>query len=530
MEAARETDPTDVLDFNLMDLEMARRKRRREAEPEEELPDLPELPLEAQLRIVEQAEKQQRGADPRAVTELIRAYRDAYQMWLTGRLAKLEDPPSIFTLALARLFVSPRFKLLTSLPGRATEQIVKAWDRKENFLILFRLEETLDEAEENILNKSVWQMGYASRPDVEMGTSEGMIKLDIHYLSTVPMAAHFPAARPSEIELQLDEDSTYADAIERDQGVSLFAEELEPGDVRYHMRELILYGQADPMIAQSAADELVEQTRFIVQSWYDLFFMDGRRDRPELATPTQLAWRNKVFFIRVEETMWSTGDTLEIGVVYKTGPGSDPIFTSAYTTVDTLVDNVRVNAVKDTEKQARKELSGQLKYTVFVRWSPRISVVVYDTETGWNMEMGGTIFAETAKALDRIPDQAFGGLLRDEAWGYNFTTYFGDSPRLGGSTGILIIPAPWFFHILANPHAHVLRFNRAKFRFTYDFWESAGVHPTILSTGFILAHQPYEMIYLQDDIGSEDLDIMTLLQKRDIPKRATAKLPAVCVS
>ena len=129
------------------------RERSREDEEEEEKEKdqsiMNALPPEIQLMLIEQLEKANRNVKitpSSKLNEVSRIWRLLYYSWKSSKGKKLEHEFPNFdemTLAMTRLFISPRFKLISSMQWPAVHEILSL---SLNFI--------------NEKNKNICRMGY----------------------------------------------------------------------------------------------------------------------------------------------------------------------------------------------------------------------------------------------------------------------------------------------------------------------------------------------------------------------------------
>jgi len=110
------------------------RERSREDEEEEEKEKdqsiMNALPPEIQLMLIEQLEKANRNVKitpSSKLNEVSRIWRLLYYSWKSSKGKKLEHEFPIFdeiSLAMTRLFISPRFKLISSMQWPAVHEIL----------------------------------------------------------------------------------------------------------------------------------------------------------------------------------------------------------------------------------------------------------------------------------------------------------------------------------------------------------------------------------------------------------------------
>ena len=112
------------------------------AELAEEVGEAPidALPREIQAALIEAAESAHRELVPAPRSrwgEVSSLYRELTEDWRRGRVIQLESAPDRFTLDDARLFVSPRFKLLSALSPPIAIDILLAYAQRSALETLF---------------------------------------------------------------------------------------------------------------------------------------------------------------------------------------------------------------------------------------------------------------------------------------------------------------------------------------------------------------------------------------------------------
>ncbi|HKZ40358.1 MAG TPA: hypothetical protein VJ044_05310, partial [Candidatus Hodarchaeales archaeon] len=107
-------------------------------------------------------------------------------------------------------------------------------------------------------------------------------------------------------------------------------------------------------------------------------------------------------------------------------------------------------------------------------------------------------------------------------WGYQMSFYIPAPSRY--VSGLLIIPLPWLF-FLYNPNihsGHAPYISLFEYRFMLDPRIMA-IH-RLPGTGRILAFQPYECMFLMDQLPPEETERLALLQQPDIQERAPSQI------
>ncbi|HKZ39703.1 MAG TPA: hypothetical protein VJ044_02005, partial [Candidatus Hodarchaeales archaeon] len=107
-------------------------------------------------------------------------------------------------------------------------------------------------------------------------------------------------------------------------------------------------------------------------------------------------------------------------------------------------------------------------------------------------------------------------------WGYQMSFYLPAPSRW--DKGLLIIPLPWLF-FLYNPDIPIDRIILSKYQFDLDLTIMA-IH-RLPGTGRILAFQPYECIFLMDQLPPEETERLALLQRPEIKERARSQILAL---
>ena len=509
----------DVIDRAMLAGDRAAKRARAD-----EVSETPELPLEMQMQIVEAVEAGQRGAVPEPASTVVRAartWRDAYEAWKRDRAAQMENPPSVISLTRARLFVSPRFKLISEMPWAAVRQILAAYR---------------DAAERKI-----------SGSDKDTGP---------HVLAFVALEGDDPVDRPRWTMFLLngfrsdDDDVVIADAIEQRRkpiafGHAVHFEWNEGVEVmfsaggRARVADRLGHREFDESRAALEASARAQATtgatliygrifvtisfdasgpgmKSVLRSLSNAFFDPPKPNAPP--SDGMLSWKNKIVVLQVYEIRNRSVGVMEVSVSLGSVDGPHLSISGGIAGTSTI-EQVTTRAIDRAREILSSEMSS-LDQRWFVRasWNNGAVVGIYDSQEGYLVD-------RRAIAHDVLPQMLASGIepalrpLDRPEWGYEMTMHVRESPYLGRS-GLMIMPAPWFFRLAENAEPGKLEFAFGTVEYREKF-----VAMFALESSHIQAYQRPELLFLSDEMDSDEireLSDLTMLQRRDIPERATA--------
>ena len=532
--------PMDAIDEALRTGE---KRRRVEIEEEEELREpMAELSVEMQLQLVETVEASQRSVLPSPPARLIesaRIWRLIYEAWREDRTAKMESPSKLLSLAQARLFVSPRFKLITSMHWSAASQILEAHaaildrdaDPPEPFPVL-----ALYRARFVSGDRGQWMiLSLIKTVDREEETRDGLavvtaITFDVHHLTRIEGG--------SVSTLALVKRTT------RFSELGTFGSNSGSTD-RVELEDVLIYNRGRAFLGPTAYAKLIIPD--ILGAMMSRFMLDySRFERP---TPGMLSWKNSVILVHasampVLETSPELGDRyhgdLRVDMYFlerSSESGEEEKVTvrvsvSPAMTIAGLNGTAIGDAIKTlSRKRSRAGLGpgpARIQNALYRRtevvWVNDALMPLFDSRKlgspGGAFELPPTGNArEILRArAETIEEPALESLAEYDEWGYAMTKFL--PPIREMTAGMLIMPVPWFFFFARNALS-----NDTIVTSSHIFlYQVNTITSAILDSSHVLAHQPYEMIFLPDDIEGADLNDLTMLQRRNIKERATAPL------
>ena len=562
---------------NLMGLLAAEERRKRsrterdedEEREEEKEPDLiPELPIEMQLAIVKRAELGRSGAVPEPSDRLIevsKIWHEVYTAWRAGRALKMEHRPDLISLDTARLFISPRFKLISEMQWPAVREILGAYTKHASaeiddeftsvpILVLYRATPTQHE------RAWEWNLGFIE------SMSEATDDRIIHdFIWTTPTILDTFDYQQFQIVFTRDRISLLTDELADDDDVGEDDDSVDddydfeaPHFPRVRHRilitDMLIYGRTYKFPSgaghQSRADILGR-----LQMAGNLFWTDAARfDRP---TRGMLAWRDKIVvveaaarraYIRAEDAddrhIIKDGVNMDIDMsFYQTRDSKDPDrvirvveTVTAETTIRDIVRNARIRAIPVLSSEGTFSLGASLainsdRVRVEVVWPNGARVKLFEQRGRIDR-----VFAipEDEKAFEaiwedaiKLPEPALESFEKHSEWGYELKMYV---PSISDDAdpdnrGMLIMPAPWFFYLaMKGPESEI----GGHFAFVdVGFWfQPASVQLLTIDSSHIYAHQTFELIFLPNTLDIREVEAMTLLQKKSLKHRATAPLVA----
>lgn len=501
------TSPQRLLNAELHEAAELRAKRRRVDEP---VSAEPELPLEMQIALVEGLESAQRGVEPSPSLRLVeasRAWRLAYSIWLEGRVHKIERPPPYLSIALARLFVSPRFKLISEMAWPARMAILNAYaggwieiDAERMALVIYR----------NV--EGGWKMVLAKR-FLERDDRHAIIKADLVRFTRSSLTARIELYEGEPIGVSAPLITPAAPAV-------LMPSAPAP--------EMLIYGRARSLMGVS-----VEESRHILSAYERLFFAKrGTQHGAVPPTAAMLGWRDKIVVIYVIEAAFKfdtvmTGERARVFVFYagEEEEGETKIITTPTNSWNGTMVELMENARWLARRVLRRRPTVHSPYIrMEVEWHTGEIFEFYDSRRkndpseGYAIPKSASPIIALTEEFARRPEPSLRPLLDHPEWGYSGDLYIPHASSATGSSGILIMPAPWYFFFSASLGPST----GSRISLSKGLFLVLPQHATLLSidSPHILAHQPHEFIYLPDDIAPTELADLALLQRRDIPERA----------
>ena len=477
------------------------RKRRRRAEPEEPETDfLTNLAPEVQLRIVERLESAHEGAEPirsAKLAEAKRVLRAIYRTWIDDRRIKIDRPPDAFSLALARLFVSPRWKLLTHLPWTATAQILEAHERSpvrgiSKILFLYKI------------GRRGWRTTLASIVPRFGSKSRDVVDLAATTAVEIPTRLAF-----------YDEDSLSfsADLASGDATLAVIGDEVE-----VEISALVIYGSVESVLDPGAYD-VSGAIEWSVHALRNSFFGISK----EGFAPKGLAWKNQVVLVLATGYPHSNDEPLHARVFFERGGASQMHVVALHDWGTRTIGETLGEAVR---KALEEDPTGDRSYVrTEIVWFNGATTLLHDASKGFAMDESSDGDAIRAAFRDaKEPELESLYPKAGDRGGYEMSMFMPaprDSTPVGGT---LIIPLPWFMFKMRRMDLHrspSFEISFARMRFGWNInkiqiFSAVGDNP--------LNYAPYELIWLPDDISDAELSDLTMLQRRDIPERATAHL------
>ena len=541
-----------------------RRKRSRTERDEDEEPRLvPELPIEMQLAIVEHAELGRRDAIPEPsdrLVEVSKIWYEVYAAWRAGRAAKMEHPPDLVSLDMARLFVSPRFKFITEMQGFIAQEILMVFANAMEaelpnaprfpVLMFYRA------APVDLEDKWEWRIAFLTGI---RKNEEGLIVFEslgtkfgggigegaaIRFTDTKTVWAGNDS-RPLIVDWDWTEDDDDANGV--------------------YVSDVLIYGQTNyyPMISAPKV-EVLERLKMAAY----LFWIDAIRfDRP---TRGMLAWRDKIVVVQAAarpghlragqggyHELSSDTKTVQVDVIFYDNSGIEINKITTRMFGGTTIRLVSEYASKDAMAKLHASVRPSHAALVLARTSRVREEIVWPNGvrlelSEWKMGRDGKLEGEKAfafppldRALDAIqarvaemPEPALKSFTdHPDRWGYEMSTWI--PLKSGGMLddsdvkGVLIMPAPWFFYLAterAEDGTEFLEDSEVEFNDHFGLAETGfwfRPHTAMLLTngiGHIYAHQTHDLIFLPDAIDNVFVEDLTMMQRRDIKERATAPL------
>ena len=469
MEAA----PSDALEIMMRS---ARKRRRAETEAVEPGLRLAKLSAEMQMSLIEAIELPQAGADPSPsskLAEVDRMWRWMYEAWVRGRAAQLERPTDIFTIALARLFVSPRWKLITHMDWEASSAILRAFEREKSSLVVFFR-----------TARSGWSVSFLEETIATTGSS--VVR------NTIATSHAHP-------HLRFIRSRTIARA---DEGSATRIETLDSGGVFGPVDAALTYGFALDLVVPHEAYSTGGSVSVYLALRSAFLGPSSGRFRSDM-----LAWQDKMVAMRVVASAPPPPRVLTVfgvegaEVVVETLLNPDDVLGS----LERVIDVARI-AVGDGPE-------GGSYLRTSIKWHNDAIVIAHYADAGWvfdpHAEFWGIqeVFEAQPEPRLRIfrPDSGHG-------WRYDGSMFI---PERRG-TGLLIMPLPWLFYLADTP-----RLEFAKIIFAWSVKKTVLLN---LMGDSPLTYATHDLVWLPDDLPDADLADLAMLQRRDIRERATAHL------
>jgi len=483
------------------------------------------LPMDIQLILIEETEKANRNVDIIPSSKLIevsKIWRDLYNYWIIRKNKKLQyslPNYNTMTLAMTRLFISPRFKLISSLQWSITHEIlhlflnslkdesVSLTVRNSNLpdefypkvLYLFKFSDS-DKWAIGLLNPYFYNMPSESKYDTSIIEDDNI---------SIPSSMHFNAnntkytteegyitfEKPNDFAVAFFKYPSYAIPNKRKIGIFLVY-----GRVYniFNFRQVL---STSIMIKMYQLDTL----RFEKPSNYMLSFKD-----------TLIIAQIDSYYNYLE------GISLYFEIEYYMDSAYDSIMEKQiYIKRNETIFEVISNLLKEFKNDGFNE--EQFK-KLDVEWPNHATMTIYDSKTGYIPKNPKEQFLlpYLQQEFSKMPEPALEKIMKySKEWGYTGSIYIPDKLDYSSNverSDLLMIPFPWYFALTKGFHDITLKF--ARFEFSI-FKENAYMFK--LDSNTILAHQPYEMIFLTHSMEEREVEQLALLQKRTIPKRATSQ-------
>ena len=529
--------PMDAIDEALRTGEKRRRVETEEGESAEELPG-PVFPPDVQMEIVRAVERSHRDEEWKDQTRFLGVTRwfAAYTEWQKGRTRQMEHP-RMLTLQLARLFVSPRFKLVTSMQPSAAEGVLEAYSRamqaRLDLILIAQRDDLIRPPTSHILilgrSKSsmkwsiIFLKEYSGRPERTRGEKDPLFETDIM-------------------------GDTMGDTI---QDATPVTHRTDSGRLRFEIDQRS-FGKRflDDVIFYGVIHHLHPSPRRN-HHWTPLQSLFAH-EAFGATKPTQelLAWRNKIVVAHVLARPVQSL-LIRFEVHYELAVRESPPHPGTYVSrkrdkiIEVMVHESRregrksfaMMSIGEFATEARQLGDKEIGYIsefdtwnyvkTTVSWIEFADPVTIHTARG-RPEFGGFAVPKDTPMLDGLAEffrtaPLPPGLqpldVNRNAWNYDMTMHLRTLPRWSDVWGLVMMPAPWFFYLLRRSPRGTFVFPQAKFEFNLS-----RVHVLALEDPYIYAHQPYEMIFLPDDIRDIPLESLTLLQSKSLSERASAPL------
>lgn len=471
-----EESPADALEIMMRSAHKRRRAETEAAAAVEPGLELADLSAEMQVRLIEAVESPQAGADPAPHSKLAeagRAWRWMYDVWVRGRAARLERPTEVFTIALARLFVSPRWKLITHMNWDASSAILRAFEREKFSLVVFFR-----------TARSGWFISYLE--DTVAETASSVVRSTI---TTSHAHPHFG----------FDESRTIARATG---GSATHVETLDSAGAFGQVDAALTYGFAIDLIAPKSAYS-IGAANPVFLALRSAFL------GPSLGTfrREMLAWQDKVVAMRVVADTTPPPRVLTVFDV----EGAEVVVETRLNLEDVLGT---LGSAIDAARAAVGDGPGGGRYLrTALKWHNDAIVIAHYADGGWVSDPRRD-FRSVREDFEALPEPRL-KIFRPEAgrgWRYDGSMFI---PEQRGP-GLLIMPLPWLFY-LAEPR---LAFAKVVFAWSVNktaFLNLLGDSP--------LTYATHDLVWLPDSLPDEELADLAMLQRRDIRERAVARAP-----
>ena len=465
--------------------------------------------------LTETSEESSRLAIPEPTSQLWGVNRKsytAYIRWRRDRQYQLKHPfpPGVvISLSLARLFVSPNFKLVSHMPRDAVRAIMSAFSgivgkrdlQLPNQVVMAFARSTTDRFIVGQIEHTNWSIVYMDSQDI--ATDRNRIYLG-----------------------------------------------LEGG--RNIDRAFLVYGLVEPIPKSIDVGPSAIAGLSTLQQMFKLFWSDGSttgdaRGLERVPSQNMLSYRNMIAVIPATmKYLFGLGITM---MFITTTKRSDR--TEQNTMIDVAMpESISVDSaiIKAIERMIiSTQPMGHTFETVY--YERLVLMEDYDIHIDMGVDLDHKIpiyehtWEGTSKHeryfIDReamlIPTlrskfRDFIGPLRvfdpttpwGKPWEYQRSFYLPAPSR--PVKGLLIIPLPWLF-FLYNPDIPIDRIILSKYQFDLDLTIMA-IH-RLPGTGRILAFQPYECIFLMDQLPPEETERLALLQRPEIKERARSQILAL---
>ena len=530
------------------------------------------LPKESIFALIEEFERESKEAIPGPVSRLVEtsvALEREYRDWQESKRLRLKYPPPVgeFSLSQVRLFLSPRFKLVSSLPPNAVKLIIRSYDSYRPMTV--RSLELLEGEEDAVEQSEVF----------------GILSLDhIVMLYRVNHTWHIAS-----IVSQYEDSDWYQiiaspwDSVENYQSIKLQGtngtELIDKTKETISPDATLIYGMMHktPLGDRFAT---VDELEHNVDSVTDLYEASGSfwgkqsyadRITSGLRPPSKRMLSHSGQLVIITGVLDKLIDSKRLTIVYnfKTSafsrsilltyevPDSDNVTTIRHMIKEideTMRGNTTSNRVSWSEPY--KGAVNLRRETEFASLSISISILnqdgLYDTnKIGKDLTLKRLTDNYSVKWLQNPfflfnPSTEWG-----KKWNYNGSFYLsGQENAENTNGGIMIMPFPWFMVLLdysttgvrdedgdVSPHLIVLESTAFVFSnrdiSVYRF-STRDIPTRDILTGDISSHrfyattpmvyQPSEFLYLRNYVSIEDLEKLAMVQKPTIRTRAEARI------
>ena len=533
--------------MGLLAAEERRKRSRTERDEDEEPRPIPELPPEVQLAIVKRAELGRSGAVPEPsdrLVEVSKIWHGVYTAWQSGRAVKMEHRPDQISLDLARLFISPRFKLIGGMQWPAVREILRAYDRSATrpqfpILVFYRVAPVMPGF------TWMWHAGFLQ--NMTRGDDDRIV---YNFLSKeVRLTGRAFFLRRAKIvfapveSTAVDEDE---DAFERFTTTIIEAWEDEDATdsavTGIRVTDALIYGRTY-MFPSGVGSRMRGDVIRRLQMAGNLFMYDAERfDRP---TQGMLAWRDKIVVIEAvaRPAHYRAKDADHLRTINEPGNVQvevlfyherDSEYPMKVITLDMVADGILVKHLNRDARdkanaifgeQEEESVSSLDRIMVEVVWSNGARVSISDWKKGDDEIYALPEDEDALVALERrvaeLPEPALKSFVKyPDKWGYETSVF---TPPISDDRGMLIMPAPWFFYFTMEGPESAIGGHLALS--DVGFWfDPETVMLLTVDSSHIYAHQPFELIFLPDTLDDREVEGLTMLQKKSLKHRATAPL------